>query len=58
MVVFLCAGPWARLWEAPTNLVGDLERIALWTRVMTGRTLDEDNVIHEFEFSQILYDKF
>jgi WD40 repeat protein len=31
----------ARLWDVPTPLEGEVERIVLWTRVITGQEIDD-----------------
>jgi eukaryotic-like serine/threonine-protein kinase len=36
----------ARLWELPAPLEGDVERIGLWTQVLTGMELHDDGVLH------------
>jgi WD40 repeat protein len=35
----------ARLWDAPTEMKGDVSRIALWCEVMTGMELDGNDSI-------------
>jgi WD40 repeat protein len=35
----------ARLWEAPIPLKEDVERIVLWTQVLTGMELDREEVV-------------
>jgi WD40 repeat protein/serine/threonine protein kinase len=37
--------PFARLWVVPAPLVGDLERIRLWSQVITGLELKEDGIV-------------
>jgi hypothetical protein len=39
-VLIGCEDNTARLWEMPTPLAGDVERIKLWTQVLTGTSLD------------------
>jgi WD40 repeat protein len=34
----------ARLWTPPAPVEGEVERMALWTQVMTGLELDADGV--------------
>jgi hypothetical protein len=36
----------ARLWELPTAVQRDAERINLWVAVLTGMELDENDVFH------------
>jgi WD40 repeat protein/serine/threonine protein kinase len=36
----------AQLWEVPAPLRGEVDRIALWTQVVTGMELDSDGAIH------------
>ena len=35
-----------RLWELPTPVQGDVDRISLWVQVLTGMELDENDVFH------------
>jgi WD40 repeat protein/tRNA A-37 threonylcarbamoyl transferase component Bud32 len=36
----------ARIWDVPAPLTCDVERILLWTQVLTGMELDTDGVVH------------
>jgi hypothetical protein len=35
-----------RVWELPTPVQGDVDRIVLWVQVLTGMELDENDVFH------------
>ena len=35
----------ARLWQLPVPVQGEVERVVLWTQVITGMELDRDDVI-------------
>ena len=35
----------ARLWQVPASVEGEIERIVLWTQVVTGAELDESDVV-------------
>jgi WD40 repeat protein len=34
----------SRLWDVPSPVVGDMERISLWVQVLTGMELDRDGL--------------
>jgi WD40 repeat protein len=36
----------ARLWELPTPVQGDVDRISLWVQVLTGMELDDNDAFH------------
>jgi WD40 repeat protein len=38
------AGPTARCWRAPVPVAGDVDRVVLWVEVLTGMTLDEEDM--------------
>src|SRR5262249_40238764 len=36
----------ARLWEIPSPVPGEVNRIVLWVQVLTGLKLDSDGIVH------------
>src|SRR5262249_4034715 len=39
----------AQLWNLPTPMEGEPERLALWTEVVTGMEIDEHRVVHTLD---------
>ena len=48
-VLATCEGSEARLLRVPSPVVGNVERLALWVQVLTGRELDAGGVVHELD---------
>jgi WD40 repeat protein len=41
-----------RMWELPTPVQGDVDRISLWVAVLTGMELDENDVFHVLDAAE------
>jgi WD40 repeat protein len=41
-----------RLWSVPSPVAGDVERLVLWTQVLTGMELNSDEVVNTLDAEQ------
>jgi WD40 repeat protein len=49
-LLFTCGDdPTLRVWDVPTPLAGDVERLVLWGQVLTGMELSPDGVAHDLD---------
>jgi WD40 repeat protein len=44
--------PFLRRWKAPGLVKGDVQRIVLWTQVLTGMELDVDGAVHTLDIDE------